>query len=155
VDAFLVGYRLYPGNMSSDRARMASSMIMTISRHIEAHPTLSPHGKRWIRAKAYEFAFSNFRQAGDLRSAGDAFAKMWANDPVLGAAWVGRLTAGALRKGLAACLPGERHSMRPTPFLSLDPAHGVELPTSPFLARRMRQLTDDDRALVRCVDEAV
>ena len=59
VRLFLVGYRAYPGNMSSDGLRVARSVLSTVESHIEAHPELPTWAVRKMRASTLEYALHN------------------------------------------------------------------------------------------------
>ncbi|MBL0408247.1 glycosyltransferase family 2 protein [Microvirga aerilata] len=66
VPSFLVGYRRYPGNMSSDGKRMARSAILTIDRALERNPSLPTKCSRWARATAYAYAANSCRPSLEL-----------------------------------------------------------------------------------------
>ena len=51
-----VGYRVYEGNMSSDRVRMARAINMVIERHLARSPHLSALCKNLALARAYEYS---------------------------------------------------------------------------------------------------
>ncbi|WP_342343876.1 glycosyltransferase family 2 protein [Chthonobacter albigriseus] len=74
VPEFLVGYRVYEGSMSSNRARMAEGMIATTRNHLEANPQLSEETRRWIMAGALHYARVNFLRA---RRFDRFFASTW------------------------------------------------------------------------------
>jgi hypothetical protein len=57
VRSFLVGYRVYEGNMSSDRVRMAKSVIATVKQHINRNPSMPPPIRRWRLGDGYRYAF--------------------------------------------------------------------------------------------------
>jgi glycosyltransferase involved in cell wall biosynthesis len=52
---YLVGYRRYEGNMSSDRIRMSRSMNETVDRHLLCAPALPPRVKSYARAAALDY----------------------------------------------------------------------------------------------------
>ena len=60
VRAYLVGYRVSPGNMSSNRDRMARAMMETVRRHTERNAGLPLRVRRWALARSYLYAFRNF-----------------------------------------------------------------------------------------------
>jgi glycosyltransferase involved in cell wall biosynthesis len=53
---YLVGYREYPGNMSSNTLPMALGAISTIAHHINSHPELPGWVARSARASILEYA---------------------------------------------------------------------------------------------------
>lgn len=56
VGLYLVGYRQYPGNMSSNKLAMALGAISTVARHIELCPELPDWAARSARAAISEYA---------------------------------------------------------------------------------------------------
>jgi hypothetical protein len=70
---YLVGYRRYPGNMSSNRLRMARALVATVEQHIESNPGLPLWAANDARASTLEYVIVNlvygghwFRVAPDL-----------------------------------------------------------------------------------------
>jgi len=59
VPEYHVGYRVYEGNMSSDRLRMARSINMVMERHLARNPHLSPFCKTRALAKTYQYSLDN------------------------------------------------------------------------------------------------
>jgi glycosyltransferase involved in cell wall biosynthesis len=59
VGLYLVGYREYPGNMSSNTLAMAFGALSTIARHIESCPELPGWAARSARASVLEYALEN------------------------------------------------------------------------------------------------
>ena len=66
IDSYLVGYRLYPGNMSSNHARMAYGLIATVEYHLGRNPELPRWFVRKARGVALEYAATNFFSARKL-----------------------------------------------------------------------------------------
>jgi glycosyltransferase involved in cell wall biosynthesis len=56
IGLYLVGYRQYPGNMSSNSLAMALGAIATVERHIELCPELPDWAARGARAAISEYA---------------------------------------------------------------------------------------------------
>jgi glycosyltransferase involved in cell wall biosynthesis len=83
VRSFLVGYRIYEGNMSSDKVRMAKSMVATIAQHIKQNPSMPPRIRRWGMGAGYKYAYQNLRSAKEFGPAMRAYCMMLVNDPVL------------------------------------------------------------------------
>lgn len=63
VDRYLVGYRIYPGNMSSNHARMAYGLVATVEYHLGRNPELPPWFVRKAKGAALEYAATNFFSA--------------------------------------------------------------------------------------------
>ena len=59
IRQFLVGYRAYPENMSSDGLRLARSVLSTVESHLKAHPELPDWAVRKMRASTLEYALQN------------------------------------------------------------------------------------------------
>ncbi len=81
---FLVGYRAYPGNMSSNRVLMARSLSVAITAHLKAHPELPRIVVRSARADIREYALSNFITGGHWASAAREFFLLLNTDFELG-----------------------------------------------------------------------
>jgi glycosyltransferase involved in cell wall biosynthesis len=64
IGLYLVGYRQYPGNMSSNNLAMALGAIATIARHIELCPELPDWAARGARATISEYALGRLLGAG-------------------------------------------------------------------------------------------
>jgi hypothetical protein len=73
VRSFLVGYRIYEGNMSSDKVRMAKSMVATIAQHIKQNPSMPPRIRRWGMGAGYKYAYQNLRSAKEFGPAMRAY----------------------------------------------------------------------------------
>ena len=64
VGLYLVGYRQYPGNMSSNKLAMALGAIGTVERHIELCPELPDWAARSARAAVSEYAMGELLGGG-------------------------------------------------------------------------------------------
>ena len=64
IGLYLVGYRQYPGNMSSNNRAMALGAISTVARHIESCPELPDWAARGVRAAISEYALAKLLGAG-------------------------------------------------------------------------------------------
>jgi hypothetical protein len=64
IGLYLVGYRQYPGNMSSNNLAMALGAISTVARHIELCPELPDWAARGARAAISEYALGQLLGAG-------------------------------------------------------------------------------------------
>ena len=56
VPRYHVGYRVYDGNMSSERRRMAKAMEMTIAKNLDRNPEVSAYCRRMAWTKAYRYS---------------------------------------------------------------------------------------------------
>ncbi|HUH78182.1 MAG TPA: glycosyltransferase family 2 protein, partial [Devosia sp.] len=66
VPEFLVGYRTYAGNMSSNLPRMSRGLVEVTRRHIARNPQLPSKSRRWALGVAHEYSMKNHRRAGLL-----------------------------------------------------------------------------------------
>jgi hypothetical protein len=55
VPSFLVGYRRYRGNMSSNDKRMARAFFLVIGRALERNPGLPRMCSKWAQADVYKY----------------------------------------------------------------------------------------------------
>lgn len=83
VRSFLVGYRMYEGNMSSDGSRMARAMIETIARHVKSNPSIAPRVQRWALGGSYKYAFQVLLRERRLFPAVATYTKLLLNDPAV------------------------------------------------------------------------
>jgi hypothetical protein len=67
IGLYLVGYRQYPGNMSSNNRAMALGAISTVARHIELCPELPDWAARGARAAISEYALGQLLGARHRR----------------------------------------------------------------------------------------
>jgi glycosyltransferase involved in cell wall biosynthesis len=84
VPSYLVGYREYEGNMSSNRRRMAQSVIATTRRHLEANPTLPRFVRRYALSTAYHYMTWLAIMDRNLISTLDSFGRLLLLDPKSG-----------------------------------------------------------------------
>lgn len=147
VPQFLVGYRHYPGNMSSDQVRMSRAIIETVGRSLSTNPTLPKSAVRFVQAETY------YRASGrSLLHNGHVGLllkhKIMAirNDPILavfGAAGVLGKTLRSIRTAFA-----QGAQAQPRLYLDISPLEGAaQRPPSRYHEFRLRQLAriDGDR----------
>jgi glycosyltransferase involved in cell wall biosynthesis len=79
----LVGYRIYPGNMSSDAGRMAFSLIRTVERALERTQWIGRYAAVSARATANSYAMLRFVKARNAVMAARTGAVLALQDPVL------------------------------------------------------------------------
>jgi glycosyltransferase involved in cell wall biosynthesis len=63
----LVGYREYPGNMSSNHVRMGQGALEVVKRSLAANPQVPRYAARSAVALTQKYAFWQYRQAKSLR----------------------------------------------------------------------------------------
>jgi glycosyltransferase involved in cell wall biosynthesis len=143
VQSFLVGYRVYEGNMSSDRVRMAKSVIATVKQHIKRNPSMPLKIRRWGLGDGYRYAFEILRGAKKFGPAMRAYWMMSVNDPFLAIyVTVTELPFKGKLTRLRSATP-----QTPRKFLCMDPEAGLDGPIAPIPRIRQRQLAAADRAI--------
>lgn len=85
----LVGYREYPGNMSSNYVQMGQGALEVIKRSLAANPQLSRYAARSAVAFTQKYAFWRYKQAKNLHLSLTTAWAMFQNDPrfMLGFVW--------------------------------------------------------------------
>ncbi len=78
--SYLVGYRSYYGNMSSNKVRMARGVLATIKHHIRSHPELPEFAVRNANGSTLEYALKNFLVAHRWRLAAPVFTLLLRTD---------------------------------------------------------------------------
>jgi glycosyltransferase involved in cell wall biosynthesis len=146
VRSFLVGYRVYEGNMSSDRVRMAKSLVATIEQHIRRNPSMPPRIRRWGIANGYKFTYFALGHVREFRLAMRAYCMMLVNDPIL-AIYIA-VTELPFKRNLTRLLPIAM-PMAPTArkFLCVHPEAGLDGPIPAITRFRQKQLAAADREM--------
>jgi glycosyltransferase involved in cell wall biosynthesis len=146
VRSFLVGYRVYEGNMSSDRVRMAKSLIATIEQHIRRNPSMPPRIRRWGIGSGYKYAYQILRSVKEFRPAMRAYCMMLVNDPIL-AIYIA-VTELPFKGKLTRLLP-IAPPIAPTvrKFLCMDPEEGLDSPIAAITRIRLKRLAAADRVM--------
>jgi glycosyltransferase involved in cell wall biosynthesis len=139
VRSFLVGYRIYNGNMSSDGSRMARSMIETIARHVKRNPSIAPRVKRWAFGSAYRYAFQVLLRERRSLPAVAAYTKLLINDPVLS-----MITATEVLMAINRRLARDRPVGSLLAFLSVDPELDKDNPVDAIACTKQKRLADED-----------
>lgn len=143
VPQYLVGYRRYEGNMSSNRPRMARALVATIKNHIAANPQLPSKARRYSLAAAYEWASRQSWRSHDYYSAARYFSMVPLFDPVRG---ILVLLTGVARYTLGIVQSGEEALDAPPLFGDLSPTQPGSQ-TKSFERHRLSQLESIDLAL--------
>jgi Glycosyltransferases involved in cell wall biogenesis len=80
IGLYLVGYRQYPGNMSSNKLAMALGALSTVARHIELCPELPDWAARGARASIAEYALGELLGAGHRKLLLQELARLFRTD---------------------------------------------------------------------------
>jgi glycosyltransferase involved in cell wall biosynthesis len=125
VPEWLVGYRFYEGNMSSNSDRMARSMIAVIDACFSRNPGLHPFIRRHAIAGAHVYAARNFLRAKRFRESAASTVLVAANDWGTFFALIDSYRATAWGKIVRALMPSRRRLSLggpAIPFLDVDPS---------------------------------
>jgi glycosyltransferase involved in cell wall biosynthesis len=146
VPRYLIGHRRYEGNMSSDRSRMAASLVATITNHIAANPKLPSHARRYALAAAYEWSGRQLRASGDYAGAVWCLARVPVLDPLRGTfmIFMGLRNLAVALGRLAR--PAQRPPISAPTFQTMDPSEIGPGPNALEL-RRLTQLAKVDAGL--------
>jgi glycosyltransferase involved in cell wall biosynthesis len=153
VPLYLVGYRQFPGNMSSDKIRMARAAIETISAHITIFGQLPEWAVKAALASTSTYALSNYTRGRHWRLAMREFRQLCRTD--LPRAWrvAGWLVKDELH-GLRTLIRKGRSLQHPC-FFDVDPAFGIDVPIrrSAREQRIVQHLEALDAVLAKSVGE--
>lgn len=138
VPQFLVGYRQYAGNMSSDHLRMSRAIVETVRRAIAANPDLPHLAVRCALATAHNWASFTLWRNGKISLSLKHRLVVLKNDPLLDAF---RIFDGFARR-LRALLGRDR--MQPRRYMDFSPLDHLEQRPSYYHELRLRQLAKID-----------
>jgi glycosyltransferase involved in cell wall biosynthesis len=138
VPQYLIGYRMYEGNMSSNKLPMARGAVATIEKHIRLHPEIPRWAADQARGAVLQYSLGNLAAAKRWLLFAEDLARLFRADPLRGAEYVARFplrrysrARGKERTDLAG--------LRPL-FYDLDPSFGVEEAMANFHRRDSRLL---------------
>ncbi|UWM74284.1 glycosyltransferase family 2 protein [Rhizobium sp. WSM4643] len=122
----LVGYRSHSAAMSSDRSRMARSLLAVTEQCIARNPELPAFVVSCARASAHLYAFSKFAALKDWSSAATSLKHIYHHSPMLASGILARLLfskAGrATRRALSKVWPArEQKQKNLRKFEEIDP----------------------------------
>jgi glycosyltransferase involved in cell wall biosynthesis len=128
VPLYLVGYRESPGNMSSDKIRMARAAIETISAHIMMFAQLPAWAEKAALASTSGYALANYTKGRHWKLAMWEFRQLCRTD--LPRAWTlsGWLVKDELRRLLTPIREGRSPKQQHPCFFDVDPASGMDVP---------------------------
>ncbi len=126
VRRYLVGYRAYPGNMSSNGLALARSVLSTVEHHIHCHPELPPWAIRKARASTLEYALHNIASVGEWKLFLSELVRLQRLDLARGLEYIVRFSMRRFRDHLQnEGDSGAGASKRPL-FYDLSPDLGTE-----------------------------
>jgi glycosyltransferase involved in cell wall biosynthesis len=153
VPHFLVGYRVTPGNMSSDKTRMARAVVATLEHHCRVNSQLPNYAVAKARGSTREYALSLLVFEKRWKLAFAEFAHLFVNDTSRAVDFGTALIARKMRK--MQVREPEQAPVAGPHFTTLD-AGSIEDPGEAASGRRdldyMERLARIDRALARKLD---
>ncbi|MBY5363143.1 glycosyltransferase family 2 protein [Rhizobium leguminosarum] len=122
----LVGYRSHSAAMSSDRSRMARSLLAVTEQCIARNPQLPAFVVSCARASAHLYAFSKFAALKDWSSAATSLKHIYHHSPMLASGILARLLFSkadrATRRALSKVWPArEQKQKNLRKFEEIDP----------------------------------
>ena len=152
VPLYLVGYRISPGQMSSNRVRMARAAIGTVRSHIAAGPLIPDWAAKVALTNVSAYAVSNYTKGRHWKLAALEFLHLCRADLMRAfgvARWQLREEMSRLRQLSFVAKSGTpKHPL----FFDMDPAFGVDVTVNTRGARDraiIRQLSDLDAVLAK------
>lgn len=97
----LIGYRQYPGNMSSNHAQMARGALEVIRRSLAANPQLPRYAVKSATSATQKYAFQEFKRAENTYLSLMTLWAIFRNDP----RFMLRLAFQVGRRRISRCLP--------------------------------------------------
>ncbi len=150
IPLYLVGYRTYPGNMSSNRRRMARAVFTAVMRHIQLHPELPNFAIRSATSDAREYVLGNLITGRHWPSAAREFALLLFNDFGRGIEYGAEMLRGRLGMRLSllnAAIPvqmpgcGDRTAFYDiSPDYDVNPAGRARRPRDQKIIERLETL---------------
>ena len=98
VPLFLTGYRVSPGNMSSNTQRMARAMAAVVETHVRAHPELPRWAAQRIRAATMRSGLETLRAGAHHAQYALLLAHLFRLDPKRASDYLTRFTVRHLRQ---------------------------------------------------------
>lgn len=153
VPLYLVGYRQSPGNMSSDKIRMARAAIETISAHIRMFAQLPEWAENAVLASTSTYALFNYTEGRHWRLAMRELRQLCQLDLPRACRVTGWLVKDELH-GLRTLIR-KRQSLQHPCFFDVDPALGMDIPVrrSGREQRIVQRLEALDAVLAQSVGE--
>lgn len=127
VPEWLVGYRTYPGNMSSNLLRMGQGMIAVIQQHLSANPDTPLAIRSAALAKAHAYGFVGFVRSRRFDLIFPSLQAMGFAPSILVRAlfdMFASVIVPRLKAMWTALGPGRRPSRVQPPFYELQPREG-------------------------------
>ena len=98
VPLCLVGYRVYPGNMSSNGVRMSRAALATVERHVQLHPELPKIAVRYALSSTLEYSLKVLAHERQWKLYSNDFVRLFRTHPASGMIYFAKLAVRKLRK---------------------------------------------------------
>ncbi len=141
VPLFLTGYRVSPGNMSSNNRRMARAMAAVVETHLRAHPELPTWAARRVRVATMRSALDTLRNGDHHAHYARLLARLFQVDPQRAADYVARTAIRTLRQQKRALRQPKHVAGQGVPFPAFAPETGAGERVAFFAARERKLLT--------------
>ena len=125
VPQYLIGYRMYEGNMSSNKLPMARGAVATIDKHIRLHPELPRWAAHKSRGAVLQYSLGNLAAARLWPLFAADLARLFRADPFRGAEYVAKFPLRKYSRAQNARRQPDQSELPPL-FYSMDPDFGVE-----------------------------
>ncbi|WP_092754200.1 glycosyltransferase family 2 protein [Rhizobium aethiopicum] len=147
----LVGYRVHPAAMSTDRSRMARSLLAVTEQCVARNPKLPAFVISCAHASAHLYAFSKFAALREWRNAATSLKHIYQHSPPLAAAVIVKLVFSKAIRAASRVLAKARPVRQPKrkyckKFEELDPLIPLVGGWSRFRTKALfRRLSEIDR----------
>ncbi len=125
IRRYLVGYRAYAGNMSSNGLALARSVLSTVEHHIHCHPELPEWAIRKARASTLEYALQNIASVGQWQLFLSELVRLQRLDFARALEYILRFSIRRFRDRLQHANADHAQRRRPS-FYDLSPDWGTE-----------------------------
>lgn len=146
INQFLVGYRRYAGNMSSDPVRMAQALCVVTEQCFQRGPSLPRSVQRWARASADRYGFLTLIGHMRLRLAAWYYFQMLKHDPSLAIISAATVALGVWKR-LAVKTGLRTRPTRAVPFENAPVASAANIKRKLGDSLHLPQLERTDREL--------
>lgn len=138
VEQYLVGYRMYNGNMSSNKLPMARGAVATIDKHIRLHPELPNWVAQKARGAVLQYSLGNLAAAKLWSLFGIDLARLIRADTRRGAEYIVNFPLRRFHRR-ASVRTAQTRAKLPL-FYDISPFEGVQKALQSFNRRHLQTL---------------
>ena len=146
VPEYLVGYRQYEGNMSSDPDRMMRAATAVVEKHIRLNPDLSKKCANWARGVCDHYCFAIRLHQRRFTDALQIMGRMTLNDPAMAAYHLSKVVARWAYRTLCHFVEYTPPMPPGIPFYEYDPLKAGPPPNLILRSWRLRHLAREEAA---------